>query len=543
MLRISSRPGFLVNSGSLTMTISSPKQITESWSNSGQESMEAFLNKSQSKGIDSFINLSEPESLASESLMNVSQPSVFYSSILSLPSVEDDSRPQLATKNSTMEMSDSQILTESMMQTSMFEKEVDLVCLNDTFARNDTMVLNSDATFTEESMTYGIVMNLQSETCATSSPLESEEHFSNPFSANNSDSSLNRTITNDLQTSIITSSNLADGTFLKDVNVKNLDVTVDRNGTFCKSPMLSKNALNSTFQTSPSQLNDNNIFNVTYDAQANLRQELLKQVEKSAEKNPLNVTHDVQVDLDTTYNCILGKEETAEQVNHATEDKQLNLTFDHSKNRQLPLNPNAANENKQKYNTITKSKPTLQLKENLMENEVKNPEMQENINATFCKPAQRKLVAPRQLSRLPQFLQKSNPNLITNSSELKTGKLSMPGNAMGLQRQTLSMANSRRTLSLATVKSGSEQRLNKIEATKNSVEFSSSRGSTESIESTQSAHSAPDLDDGLSICSDSSHSSYKNADDERLRKILLMQEESELVFFYFINNFSVEYTV
>ena len=54
---------------------------------SGQESMEVFLNMSHLKGIDSFINLMETG--LSDPLMNVSQPSIFYSSITSLP--RDDS--------------------------------------------------------------------------------------------------------------------------------------------------------------------------------------------------------------------------------------------------------------------------------------------------------------------------------------------------------------------------------------------------------------------------------------------------------------------
>ncbi|XP_024880078.1 uncharacterized protein LOC112459936 isoform X1 [Temnothorax curvispinosus] len=46
---------------------------------SGQENMEAFLNLSQSKGIDSFINLGEPEF---SDLLDVSQPSILNASVI-----------------------------------------------------------------------------------------------------------------------------------------------------------------------------------------------------------------------------------------------------------------------------------------------------------------------------------------------------------------------------------------------------------------------------------------------------------------------------
>ena len=61
-----------------------------------------------------------------------------------------------------------------------------------------------------------------------------------------------------------------------------------------------------------------------------------------------------------------------------------------------------------------------------------------------------------------------------------------------------------RMYSLGKYKSDSEQRL--VGAIRNSTEqIGNAGGSTESIESTQSA---PDLDDRLSVCSDSSRSSY-----------------------------------
>ena len=92
--------------------------LGESQPNSiNQESLEAFITLSQSKGIDSFINLTEPE--FADCLMNESQPSLLYSSITSIPADETK-------KNDSLCEIDSGILTESMMQASMFQETQDI---------------------------------------------------------------------------------------------------------------------------------------------------------------------------------------------------------------------------------------------------------------------------------------------------------------------------------------------------------------------------------------------------------------------------------
>lgn len=162
----------------------------------------------------------------------------------------------------------------------------------------------------------------------------------------------------------------------------------------------------------------------------------------------------------------------------------------------------------------------------------------ENLGSTFRKPAAKapsKLNAPRALSRLPQGLQKSNPNLISNSlkSINTVGHSAIPSFGFRKIARPSTARNVEGSLSsklyaTGKVKSGSEQRL---EATRNPGEFqmTGTGGSTESIESTQSAHSAPDFDDRLSVCSDSSNTSYSmrsmNIDD--LQKIVRLREECE----------------
>lgn len=98
-----------------------------------RESLEAFLDLSQSKGIDSFINLTEPE--FADCLMNESQPSLLYSSLIS---AADESR-----KNDTLCETDSGILTESMMQTSMFQESLNINSFREICSKDEESLENN----------------------------------------------------------------------------------------------------------------------------------------------------------------------------------------------------------------------------------------------------------------------------------------------------------------------------------------------------------------------------------------------------------------
>ena len=99
-----------------------------------RESLEAFLNLSQSKGIDSFINLTEPE--FADCIMNESQPSLLYSSIIS---TADETR-----KNDTLcDTTDTEILTESMMQTSMFQESLNINSFKEICSKDEESLDNN----------------------------------------------------------------------------------------------------------------------------------------------------------------------------------------------------------------------------------------------------------------------------------------------------------------------------------------------------------------------------------------------------------------
>jgi len=168
------------------------------------------------------------------------------------------------------------------------------------------------------------------------------------------------------------------------------------------------------------------------------------------------------------------------------------------------------------------------------------------MDSTFCKPqlpkAQQKKHALRTLSKLPQFLQKSNPNLVSSSLKsaggvpIRTGISSIgyiKGSQPNIVQNTVEKSQLPSKLHpFGKMKNGSEQRL--LEANVNTNNQFPMKGviagSTESIESTHSVHSAPDLDDRLSTCSDSSsHNSCtkQTMNIEQLHKLVRMQEESK----------------
>lgn len=397
------------------------------------ESMEAFLNLPQSEGVDSFMNMAEPK--FSESLMSSMNASILSTSAARSPSKDDS--------GSFLCMADSQILTNSMMQTSMFDETKDINSFLAPFANEDNNVtvksnVPGDATLTEELSFHQDVVT---------DPLKDQEEDQ------------------------------------EEDPVEDLNVTFTSGS---KSAELAENLLNATYSALDVDEDRDAGVDATREApQLELREELLMGAKT----------------LDSTFDVNFQKENVAD----------MNLTYEKS----------VSEDNK--FQTF--SMKTYKAWKKDMDDA---GDEADKLNLTFQKPsppkaAQRKLPIPRQnLSRLPQILQKSNPNLVTGSLSLGKASLRNPGGS----HPNIAASNEKQIgskLSLGRFKGGSEQRLQQVARHVSDLQIcaASGGGSTESIESTQSAHSAPDFDDRVSICSDSSRGSYTicKVGNEQFRKI------------------------
>ncbi|EZA60848.1 uncharacterized protein LOC105287818 isoform X2 [Ooceraea biroi] len=295
----------------------------------------------------------------------------------------------------------------------------------------------------------------------------------------------------------------------------------------------------------------------TRKAATSLRRELLAEIQRSGERK-----------LDSTYNH-------SDRTDHARDNTKTNICAAYSEN-EIDVPPT------NRYNTYRKSTLTAAANQCTSRNETaaaqkelpdqrkfytftkkgnnyvekadstdtnRNAEQtpRPNLDGTFCKPPPPKAQGRnmrKMLSKLPQFLQKSNPNLVSGSlkaghtaSGLPVGCISNIGYMKGSQPNIVqniaekSQLHPSKLHPYGKLKSGSEQRLLEMNVNANS-QFPMkglTAGSTESIESTQSAHSAPDLDDRLSTCSDSSsqNSCTRPAMNiEQLHQLVRMQEES-----------------
>ena len=517
---------------------------------SGPESLEAFVTMSQSKGIDSFINLAEPE--FSDALMNESSPSVLYSSLMSV-TIKDDSpvtRPTPAANHTGIE--DSQILTDSMMQTSMFGDVAD-VHFNDTFTETNsaevTMLENAGYCSSNEKTFVATPETIENEpmngtynTVAFKTALQSDVLAIDPHasyivspghrsSAQKVPSDASYVVDRESVNSasfIVRSATPSDASFVirktapdipeenccgSDVlysehndtfNVLACDATFDKivstssrkvpvNSTF-KAPESANNTasiandgVNATFQArSPAKMD------TTYQYTINSK---FKALESINDKLPLandgvNATFQARspAKMDTTYR------HTVNYGNEAPVTNRYN-TYRKSSTPERARNENYATNNL----TVTM-------------NDAVRVSSLENLDSTFCKPSlriPRKLSAPLPLSRLPQSFQKSNPNLISNSlkSVKNVGRSAIPsfGYNKSARPSTARVEGGLTSKLYAMGKVKSDQRL---EVKRNTAEFgmTGSGGSTDSIDSTQSAHSAPDFDDRLS--SDGSNASY-----------------------------------
>lgn len=543
---------------------------------SGQESMEAFLNMSQSKGIDSFINLTEPE--FSDVLMNMSEPSDLNLSIHSI------------SRNDSMHyechdiLDDSEILTDSMMQTSMFGEVADIKNFDETFLKNsenDTTLENrnyslspSEKTVTNKFQTVEKEDLNRTFDTFTRKSLTSFTKQSLPLDAEKSkmDATFTSSYTkkSDLDSTLVNSQSKENkvldslgATYPScDLKLKRMDITIDIK---TDVPEVKSNSnMDVTINIPGEESKSSNtqslqthetVLNSTYNEPTSLRRELLKEVERSNGKKFDCIYNRVPKNCDVQQNTERSaktKEEHDATYDHTSKNCHIDVATtnrygtyrkDSSKMHAKSLNKLATSDashgdhvDDHKFYTFTKKINNLEAK-----GDMENKEALENLDVTFLKPApkfQRKLRAPQTLSKLPQFLRKSNPNLVSNS--LKTIDMVEYSDMPNLRYIKGSQPNIARNVdgsltnklcSLGRLKSGSEQRLMEVARNVRGLCTKGGNGSTESIESTQSAHSAhsaPDLDDRLSTYSDSSHNSYsvRTMNIEQLQKIVQMQEES-----------------
>ncbi|KYM92377.1 hypothetical protein ALC53_00832 [Atta colombica] len=562
---------------------------------SGQESMEAFLNMSQSKGIDSFINLGEPE--FSDMLMNISQPSILSASVIANESI--------FTKNNIPP-----VINKNTAQNSNMEKSSNSDDIN-----NETYVMqNSDKTITpdkiyctntlsnicKEFLQLDKVLNQTynaatlSGTSARSSLDKQEATLSSTFvaepNANTNFVQLQNEASNGIElldTTYLSSAKEADrpnspvsivsNTYIPTtrVNKADLNITCDilpdkieSVALFTRETLAKESALDMSFNVpvynrstpmNPSMPNATSKFatkhldqsqqvvHPTLKAPTSLRRELLAEIQRSDERK-----------LDSTYNYIPNLRDTKENVHIAyneneTDGSSTNKYYTYKKSAFTRMTSQYTSQNEtaviaqkelpmdqRKFYTFTKKNNPIERTNNIAS---ENVETHPSMDSTFCKPhlpKMQKRNMPRALSKLPQFLQKSNPNLVSSSLKNVSGvpivrtSISSIGYIKGSQSNIKQNIAKKSQLPsklhpYGKMKGGSEQRLLEANVNNQFPMESVIAGSTESIESTHSVHSAPDLDDRLSICSDSSNHnscSKQTMNIEQLHQLVRMQEES-----------------
>lgn len=564
---------------------------------SGQESMEAFLNLSQSKGIDSFINLGEPE--FNDLLMNVSQPSILGTSVISSINesifVKNDTtqvtNKNMAQSNSDMEegsnsdnvnetfvmqSADNTITLDEMYRTNtlsntskeFFQLDKGLNETYDAEVPNGTSasrlsldkkgivtVSSMSSTFVAEPNANATFVQSQNEASngvnttylflakgterPNSPPVSINETYVPTMRVNKAELNVTRNVLSDETKSV-----LAHETHTKE---STLDVSF-KVPIYNQSTPMNPNIPNATSKFATKHLDHPQpAVYPTLKAPTSLRRELLAEIQRSGERK-----------LDSTYNHIpsdhLGLRDTKENVvcneneinvfppnRYHTYKKTAFTANQYTSQNETTVTAQKELPDQRKFYTFTKKSNPIERTDNTASENVKT---RPNMDSTFCKPilskAQQKRNIPRTLSKLPQFLQKSNPNLVSSSLKSADGVpightgMSSIGYIKGSQPNIMQNVAEKSQLPSrlhSYGKSGSEQRL--LEANVNTNQFPMKgviAGSTESIESTHSVHSAPDLDDRLSTCSDSSsHNSYmkQTMNVEQLHKLVQMQEESK----------------
>ncbi|KAI4477901.1 hypothetical protein M0804_012381 [Polistes exclamans] len=571
---------------------------------SGQESMEAFINMSQSKGIDSFINLGEPD--FGDALMNVSHPSVLYSSIISMNndntyntdydsgiSSETLSYPTMdkcqfiKVKNPKVNL-ETTFVSKFNDKTIVKNKDKNKMSINNTFTSEPTNIEKMDI----KDICNIDIHNDKSSTLVNSEIEKMNENALSSTYTNLSD--LNVTVikseSNEARNSLDTTYQCVDVKEEKKVapamNITNtfdsckqnihVGSNVEETATkFSDSTMLpvqnncidsipqlpvsytnhsskQESLLNSTFTSMNKNVNQYqstcmNPTSLPPEEIPSLRRELLTEIQRSGKyklhsvysNTPDESQPNTNENINVTYELnIIQKSNIPVENKYNTYRKQPSKDQSNSKNELSDCNIVTTCTQKdtqnRKFYTFTKKTANINGKSNIETVEQSLPPS--NIDETFCKPIskapKKKLHAPKKLSKLPQFLQNSNPNLLSNPIKtINATRYSYLPNVRQVKgtcintMESIAKPMTIKSYSLGKLRSGSEQRLPHVDIN-TTFQKPNSGGSTESIDSTQSAHSAPDLDDRLSMCSDSSHNSYnvRTTNMEQLSQIVYMQE-------------------
>lgn len=567
---------------------------------SGQESMEAFLNMSQSNGIDSFINLREPE--FNDILWNTSQPSLFYASLISSTNETYNINDTMPTDKNIAQIS-SDVRKESNSNSN--NETILIQDGNDTFTPNKINCTNFSniqpdkrlsETYNTETLdeVLSARSNLEKEEIALSSTFVTESNAGLTFVHQPSEAGddvkhlditylssakgaekLNLPIS--IKSDIYTDDSVA-YTNKVDHNVTCNILTDEKVSTSLLETHTAENVLDMTFEvpdcnrstpTNPNMLNTNlaakyldepcQSLYFTLKAPTSLRRELLAEIQRSCERNQdltynhiandhldsrdikenihvANTRNETDVALSNRYHTYRKSAWTA-MTDQYRDQKDTAVTAQ----KDLPVD-------QRKFYTFTKkSNNSIEKTDNTTSNAVETHST--NIDGIFCKPLpSNKQQQKKILSRLPQFLQKSNPNLVLSSLKTVGGmpehsyaSISSIGYMKGsqpniVQNVAKNMQLSSKLHPYGKLKSGSEQRLLEVNVNTNQ-QFqikNITAGSTESIESIQSAQSAPDLDDRHSTCSDSSNHDLcvkGTMNIEELHNLVRMQEESKQIIF------------
>ncbi|XP_074096127.1 uncharacterized protein LOC141525509 isoform X2 [Cotesia typhae] len=476
-----------------------------SGSNFGQTSLETLLNMSQQNGVDSFINMDAPE-LNESLLINNKQPPSLTESLLMIEDSElagsthsslscfgagvgikgtgvgvkchvvgiesggvGEDEPAVVVGTSAEaqrleslengpKMDDSQILTTSMMQTSLFSDTMDT---NNPFARD-----LSDGSCIENPNYSSLNNTVTVNNSASKKKIDATFNADELYAALNNESFLiNRTFDNN--------------------EANHLSYVICREDTddfSVENKIYSSKKLNLQLNKCSKIINCSEEENLKVDQNLGNKEGDLK----------VNSTIKLSDDLNSTF--IVDDESLPSDgfKEPITIDNQkcLNSTFVAENNKVLNETYNNENEEdanvmKNRYQTYRKPVPSKLLLRKTFGFNIQDTRSLENL-ADRCgskKTGEAKAagVGKKNFSRLPQSLQKSNPNL--NSGLKLVPSDSKPRSGL------YGFRNSR-------TGSAEDGRLDK----KSKYKFA--QGSTESIESTQSIASAPDLDDCLSVDSD-----------------------------------------
>lgn len=549
---------------------------------SGQESMEAFLNMSQSKGIDSFINLGEPE--FNDLLMNVSQPSILHTSIVS--STND---PTLI-KNDIAPVTNKDIAIHKMVHQSNSLEKISLSCniANETFitsSADKTIIPNRtyctsslNSTFCKEIVQPNRGLNetydakVSNEVSASISDRNDktditilsstaviepnignnlkqlENNASNNISLNttytaltkcteeqdvlvNSDMHANK---NHVNISCNISSNENDSAAVFQTTSESGSDTCFKVPIYDHSTPKNPDILNATkFTIKPSD-QQRQVAYLTFKAPTSLRRELLAEIQRGEHK--LDSTYDhIPNDYPNLrdikeYVHIPCDENVRDNTNIVLENKyhtyKKTLTTNEFKNQNKrdTAPPVQSELQDRRFYTFTK-------KSNNLVKKTENVEVPADMDGTFCKPLPKTQKRNLYASRIfGNSLKTTNIPGCTNISSIRYMKGSQPNLAHNVEKSL-----SKKLHPFGQLKSGSEQQLLKVGVNRSEFQAKDKIGSTESVESIQSAHSAPDLDDRLSIDSDSSHSSCNKhpMNIEHLHQLVRMQEESKYYHYYY----------